>query len=375
MKKRLLAMLLMTTCLSLFTGCNASKDPAESTEESSGEASTAESGSAENPVNVYLTDFVASDYVTLGDYKGLKISVPEVATYDETEYDLEAKKMYFQYIQETEGITDRAVALYDMTNIDYEGKKDGVAFAGGTAKGATLLIGSGQFIDGFEEGLIGVKPGETVDLNLKFPDGYDNEELAGQEVVFTVTVNFIPEMKDERIAELGITELKTVEDFRAYVKKQMDDQAQSDYAMTAGTAVMEMAVANAEFKEIPADLLEKNKDTYLKYLEQQAAMYGMDVAGFVSAFGGGLQLDSLVEDYCTRYTKESLVALAIAQEEGLIPSEEELDKRLEEYAANAGITVNDLFTNGTEKADYLESFLYEDVLNLLVDSAVNTPAN
>ena len=79
----------------------------------------------------------------------------------------------------------------DTVNIDFEGKKDGVAFDGGTSQGYNLTIGSGSFIDGFEDGLIGVNVGDTVDLNLTFPEGYQNADLAGQDVVFTVTVNFI----------------------------------------------------------------------------------------------------------------------------------------------------------------------------------------
>lgn len=370
MKKRLFMMLAVTACVAMMCGCGA--DAAKESEESSVQSEASVSGNDTQTDNVALADINAADYVTLGEYKGVEISVPAKVEYDETEYDLETKSFYFSYIAETEGITDRAVELYDMTNIDYEGKKDGVAFEGGTAQGASLLIGSGQFIDGFEEGLVGVMPGETVDLNLKFPENYGSADLAGQEVVFTVTVNFIPEMKHERVSEIGIEGVTTVEELKQYVKKSMDDQAESEFLMTAGDAVIKQVVANSEFAELPEALLEENKTTYKNYLESMAAMYGMDGETFVSMYGGGKDYETLVTEYATTYTKESLVAKVIAEKEGLVLSDEELDARLEEYAASVSVTMEDLLNNGTTKEDYRESYLYEDVLNFLIDNAVNT---
>ena len=130
-------------------------------------------------------------YVTLGAYKGVEVVVEKMAV-SEDEIESYAFQIYNSLISaDNGGIKDRAIELGDTANIDYVGKKDGVAFDGGTASGYNLGIGSGSFIDGFEEGLVGVKPGETVDLNLTFPEGYQAEDLAGQKVVFTVTVNYI----------------------------------------------------------------------------------------------------------------------------------------------------------------------------------------
>lgn len=368
MKKKLVMMLAATACVAMMCGCGADADK-ESTE-SSAQSEVSVSGNESQAVS--LADINAEDYVTVGEYKGIEISVPAKVEYEESEYDIQTKSYYFNYISETEGITDRPVALYDMTNIDYEGKKDGVAFEGGTAQGATLLIGSGQFIDGFEDGLIGVMPGETVDLNLKFPENYGSTDLAGQEVVFTVTVNFIPEMKDEKVAELGVPNVTNVEELKQYVKDSMNEQAEDEFLMTAGDAVIKQVTENSEFKELPEELLENNKQTYKNYLDQMAAMYGMDGATYVSMYGGGLDYDTAVTQYATTYTKESLVAQVIAEREGLVLSDEELDARMAEYAESVGTTVDGLLTNGTTKDDYRESYLYEDVLNFLVENAVNT---
>lgn len=368
MKKKLFVMLAATACVAMMCGCKAGET--KKNENSAGNEIVSGNDVSANRVSV--TELNAAEYVEIGEYKGIEISVPAQTTYEESDYDIQTKLFYFNYVNETEGITDRPVALYDMTNIDYEGKKDGVAFDGGTAQGANLLIGSGQFIEGFEDGLVGVMPGETVDLNLKFPESYGNADLAGQDVVFTVTVNYIPEMKDEKVGEVGVADVTTVEGLREHVKNSMDEQAASNYLMTAGDAVIKQITENATFKELPEALLESNKVTYSNYLNQVAAMYGMDGEAYVSAYGGGIDYESAIEQYATTYTKESLVAQVIAEKEGLVLSDEELDKRLEEYATSVGTTVDGLLTNGTTKNDYRESYLYEDVLVFLVENAVNT---
>lgn len=371
MKKKLVMMMAATACVAMMCGCgaDAGKESAESTVQS--ETSVSGNG-ADVSGNESVMNINAEDYVTVGEYKGIEISVPGKVEYEESDYDIQTKSFYFNYINETEGVTDRPVALGDMTNIDYEGKKDGVAFEGGTAQGATLLIGSGQFIEGFEEGLVGVMPGETVDLNLKFPEAYHSAELAGQEVVFTVTVNFIPEMKDERVPELGINNVGTVEEFKQYVKDSMDKSAESDYLVTAGDAVIKQVVENSEFSEIPEAILEQNKQTYINYLNQMAAGYGMDGETFVTMYGGGQDYDTIVSEYALTYTKESLVAQVIAENEGLTLTDEELDARLAQVAEDAGITVETLYENGVTRENYRESYMYEDVLNFLVENAVNT---
>ena len=129
-------------------------------------------------------------YVTLPAYKNMDVTVS--GTYEVTEDDVrDYVNNMCSYYPEYEDTDKTVVENGDCVDIDYEGKKDGVAFDGGTAQGYVLEIGSGTFIDGFEDGLIGVKVGETVDLNLTFPENYQSKELAGADVVFTVTVNKI----------------------------------------------------------------------------------------------------------------------------------------------------------------------------------------
>jgi trigger factor len=165
-------------------------------------------------------EYTALDYVTLGEYKGLNVSLEEMKVTDEDVEDEIAYNMRLSEIYES--LEEGTVHDGDVANIDYEGKLDGEAFDGGTAKGYDLEIGSGTFIDGFEDGLIGVAVGDTVDLTLTFPENYSNEDLAGQETVFTVTVNEIkrtPELTDEHAETLSDGEYTDAASYRASVRE------------------------------------------------------------------------------------------------------------------------------------------------------------
>lgn len=352
MKKRWIGLLALAMGAAIVCGC--SKESGSAKEESESLAGASGRG------------IRAEDYVTLGEYKGLRISVTREEI-DDTEIEIQAKEHYFYFVEAEDGVRDRPVELLDMTNIDYEGKKDGVAFDRGTAQGAMLLIGSGSFIDGFEEGLIGVMPGETVDLNLTFPEYYDNPELAGQEVVFTVTVNYIPEMEDDKVGLLGLPDVTTVDGLRAYVKEVLDEQVQSEYLDAAGDEVMAQLLENCVFGELPADMVASNREIYAAWLDQEGSIFGMSGVEYVQAFG--MDYESLLDDYAEQYTKGVLIMMAIADEEGLNISDEDLDERMQEYARSAGVSVDDLLVPGLTKEDYRESFLYEDVMNYLVENA------
>ena len=214
MKKRFAALLLAAAAVVSLAGCGQTKSLA------------------------YLKNIKASDYVELSDdYSHVTVEVPaETEVTDEMventiNYKLSSSAAYQE-------VTDHdTVKKGDTVNIDYTGTKDGKEFSGGSAKDYDLTIGSGSFIDGFEDGLIGHKKGENVTLNLTFPKDYSNTDLAGQDVVFKVTINKIeklvtPELTDEWVAEQNIDGVSTVDEFRDYTKKQMqsyyDDSHKSD---------------------------------------------------------------------------------------------------------------------------------------------------
>lgn len=280
--------------------------------------------------------FVNTDFdkvMTLAEYKGLELDTSSddfKELFDNTvASDVKSNSLY---MEKTEG----TVSEGDIANIDFVGKKDGVAFDGGTGASYDLEIGSGSFIPGFESGLIGVKIGDTVDLNLTFPKDYGKEELNGQDVVFTVTVNSVQttegvEPKDI-YKDLGY---ETLEKYESDVK----ERAIKNYFLEAVTA-------NSEIKEYPEedikilqtqikDALENNISTY----------YGMTLDAYITKMGTTLvefesdllnnQIKPLIEDIMPLY--------AILEKEGVKVTQKDMDAKLDEIVKeyeDAGTSVD-----------------------------------
>lgn len=312
-------------------------------------------------------------YVTLGDYNNLNVSVtPEEVTEEQVE--LTMIDIYLDYVSaEAGGITDRAVEVGDTINLDYVGKKDGVAFANGSAKGDQLTIGSGRFIDGFEDGLIGVMPGETVDLDLRFPDGYGNPDLAGQDVVFTVTVNFImPEiagiedLQDEVMPYIEFADSSTVEEFRQFVYDALLEVAQENYTAELQSAIIDELVAQCEFKSLPEGMLEESRKTLTENLENVAAQLGATSEAVVSYYNG-MSVEEYVETYASQGVKRNLAFQAIANNEGLAVDDEELQAALEEYVANSGFASEEAFLGDATKEDFRDFLMIQNVIDYLVE--------
>lgn len=313
---------------------------------------------AEKTESLSLNETDVEKYVTLGDYSNIVTSVGE--DYLNTL----VLDTYNAYVTVEDGITDKAVETGDTVDIDYEGKKDGVAFAGGTAAGASLTIGSGQFIAGFEDGLIGVMPGETVDLDLTFPKSYGNAELAGQAVVFTVTVNYIKpgleDMKDSVVADIGIEGVNTVEELRQYVYDYMYSDDQWRYT------IVNKLIAQSTFEEIPEAYVEAARETLTANLEDIASYYGISADEYTSYFYG-MSVEYFVNAYAEEGVKQDFVLQAIANREKLNVTDEELQSQLEEYASNAGYTSVEEFIGEISKEDYRNYFMSEKVYEFLTE--------
>ncbi len=317
-----------------------------------------------------LKDMKVEKYVTLGEYKGLPAEVAAV-TVDETQEAELMKALYMDSVtKELGGITDRAVSLGDTVNIDYEGKKDGVAFQRGTASGDILEIGSGSFIEGFEEGLIGAMPGETRDLELTFPEGYQNPELAGQAVVFTVTVNFIlpTEYSDEVVAAIGVPDITTVEEMRQFVHNYLETNARNNYQVTLENALMDGLVSGCVFREIPAAVLEKYYNNVRAGLEADSASQGMDLETYCM-YNYRMGSEDFLNQYAEVAAKQSLAVQAVANAENLNISDEELQENLEQYATLGGYDTVEDFLGDLDKEEYREFFLLEKVLDFLTENA------
>ena len=368
--------MLAMICIQI-TGCQNQNNQAQ-TENSTEDVSTEENMEETLNQTIYLEDINVEEYVTLGEYKGLEIiqSKPEVTEEEVNsfiEYSLSSAK-------ELEAITEREIVENgDVANIDYEGKKDGVAFDGGTAAGYNLEIGSGTFIPGFEEGLVGVKVGETKDLNLTFPENYGAADLAGQEVVFTVTVNSIstyvtPELNDEFVSGLGIEGVTTVSQFETYAREGLEKEAESNYLYNVQMQLLALAMQTATIKEPPTELIEKYKNVTTSQMEYQAAMYGVDLETFILGyFGMDMETyEAEVEAGAIETAKQALLCRKIALEEKMEVTEEEINHNIEENYAAMGYASVESFKEMVDLREYKDSMLLDEVLNFLVENAVIT---
>jgi len=309
-----------------------------------------------------------SKYVTLGEYKGVEVTVKKNA-YTEAELNNFTLLAYRGEVTETNGaITDRPVKKGDTVIIDFEGKQDGVAFEGGTATGYELGIGSGSFIDGFEDGLIGVTPGETVDLNLTFPEEYHAEDLAGQSVVFTVTVHYIypnaEDMNDAVVAAFGNESYSTVEELKQYSADYLEQYYESEYEANVQNAVIEAVMSRTLVDKLPEKRVNAYVDRLNKTYSSYAASYGLDVETFIN-YMMGKDAKTLAQEYVGNY----LTMEAIAKKEGIKLTDEEIRERAETEAEAMGYSV-DSYLSVVGEEDFKENLLMEKVVDFLVENAV-----
>ena len=283
----------------------------------------------------YLKDIKAEKYVTLGEYTGIeaavsKLEVPE-GVVDSYIYD-----NYLGPKAEKVPVTDRAVQEGDVVNIDFVGYHDGTAFDGGTGADHDLTIGAGQFIEGFDEGLIGAAVGEKRSLYLTFPDPYTNPDLAGEDVVFEVTVNSIsesrpPEFTDELVKQLGeegynTGGAQTVQELNDWVYNLYDQSVQSTYDNEVETALASTIMENSTFQELPEEMVERYIASIENNMSVRAASIGMSLAQYMQLYQG---LDeagyrALFDEEGVRMAKQYIMYQAIADKEGLVPTEEEV---------------------------------------------------
>ncbi|MGN1148085.1 MAG: trigger factor [Lachnospiraceae bacterium] len=387
MKKKLAVVLSALLAASVLAGCGKEADtnPGETTETviqttesaETGMQTTEDSGVQDTDAveSVYLRDVDVAQYLTLtSDYKGLPLMVsPKAEVTAESVASLALNAYNSSVTAENGGIIDRAVAVGDTINLDYAGKEDGVAFDGGTAAGQSLEIGSGSFIPGFEDGLVGVMPGETLDLDLIFPQDYFNADMAGKAVVFTVTVNFIypssrEEMKDEIISAITAGEYATVDAFIDYCQEYLEYNADYEYQAAKENAVIAALEEIAEFESVPEGLVAKYAGNIQMSLDSQAAQYGVDADTFCLYF---YQMDSAsyIEQASEASARQAMVFQYIANEENLNVSDEELDESLQSFVEENGLgTVEELLASA-DKEEFREYFMFEKVADFVFENA------
>lgn len=350
-------------------GADAADDAAGDTETEDADAEDGEEAVA--PAK--RPDYKALDYVVLGEYKGLTVVPPSTeATEEEVDSEIRLNIQLAGALETVEGGT---VQDGDTVNIDYEGKKDGEAFDGGTAKGYDLEIGSHLFIDGFEAGLVGVNAGETVDLPLSFPENYFSEELAGQEVVFTVTVNEIkraPELSDELASKITDGEYADVASYRAHVREELEKTKETERSNQIKSDLLTQIANTSGIKDYPQEMVDFGAANMKSYYKQQAEAYSMEFAEFLDSLLGITEeeFDEQVEMAIKQNMQQELYLKAIAETEGIELTDEEYTGGCETLAADYNYDSADEFVAAYGEDTIRVSLLQEKVLDFLVDNAV-----
>ena len=282
---------------------------------------------------IFTADVAVKPEVTLGDYKGVEVPKSEIAVTDE-EVDAEVKKEQDKNAR-TVAVVDRAAANGDITTIDFEGFVDGVAFDGGKGTDYALTLGSGTFIPGFEDQLVGANTGDHVEVKVTFPEEYQAKELAGKEAVFQCDVKKIetkevPELDDEFAKD--VSEFDTLAEYKEDVKKKLTEKKEKEARTAKENAAVDKAIENAQM-DIP-ELMTKTEcrqmmDDFSRRMQQQ----GLSMEQYFQFTGQSM--DKMMEDMKPQALKRiqtRLVLEKVAEAENIQPSEEEITEEIQKMA-------------------------------------------
>ena len=322
---------------------------------------------------IFTAEVALKPEVTLGTYKGVKVDKVEVEVTEE-EVDAEINKER-ENNSRTITVEDRAVKDGDMTVIDFEGFVDGVAFEGGKGEDYPLTIGSGAFIPGFEEALIGAEIGVETDVNVTFPEDYQAAELAGKAAVFKCTVKEIkekelPELDDEFASE--VSEFDTLAEYKEDVKKNLAEKKEAAAKSAKEDAAIDAVIAEAKM-EIPDAMVETQQRQMVEDFAQRIQSQGISMEQYMQFTG--LDASTLLEQVKPQAMKRiqsRLVLEAVVAAEGLTASEEDFEaevaKMAESYKMEAD-KVKELLGEGGKK-QVMEDICVNKAVTLIVDNAV-----
>ena len=360
MKKKVVAAMLVTCMAVSLTACgskDASKTETAKTEDTSDKTEAAKADSKEDDSKKDEVRIVSvkdvSDYVTIGDYKGFTLDRYTQAVTDD---DVTAEIDYELQDKGTE-VTDGTVENGDTVTINYTGTVDGKEFDGGSEQDYDLVVGEGSMgIDGFEEGLIGMKKGETKELDLTLPEGYSEDDfLSGKEVVFKVTLQKFTrasELTDDWVA--ANTDYKTVDEYKKSVRENLEKQAN----MTADNELYATAwaevVDSSEIKKYPEEDVKTAEESYRALNEQTAKDNGMELSDLLEAWNlTEEEFDEECRNYAESKVEQNLIVQGIMDAEGLSLN----DKETEELKNNL------ILDYGVENVDELVELYGEDEVN------------
>lgn len=276
----------------------------------------------------------------LGQYKGIEVNVEKhLATQEEVEQQIQGLLSQKPTFVEKDGEVENG----DLTTIDFEGFKDDVAFEGGKAEGHQLEIGSGQFIPGFEEQMIGMKKGETKDISLAFPEDYGMPDLAGADVIFNVTVHNIQnkqesELNDEFVVSLNVPNASTVEDLKKEMEAHIQSQHDQQYRNDVENAIFEKLLNDSDI-EVSQEDTEKAIQQHIQHISYELSSQGMQLEQYLQMMGMDEEALKLqIEPSATQQAKFEAVIDEIINVENIMTTDEEVDQQVEAIATQNQIT-------------------------------------
>ena len=322
---------------------------------------------------IFTAEVATKPEVKLGEYKGLKVDKYSTRV-TQKEVDEEIDKERERNARTVE-VTDRAVEDKDIVTLDFEGFVDGVAFEGGKGTDYPLTIGSGSFIPGFEEQLIGAEIDKEVEVKVTFPEEYQAAELAGKDAVFKCTVHAIkakelPEADDEFASE--VSECETMEAYRAEVKQKIKDRKESEGKSKKEDQAVEQAIENAEM-DIPQPIIDlqvrQMADDFARRIQQQ----GLTVEQYFQFTG--LTQEKMMEEFepqAVKRIKTRLVLEAIVKAENIEVSDERLDEEIQKMADAYQMEFDKLkeYMGEAEAAQMKEDIAVQEAVTLITDASV-----
>lgn len=377
MKKRAIMISMLLVMALSVTGCSqktATKDKDTKTEETAKtddaketESDNTEDTSEDTPTTAELMAGIdVEKCVTLGDYKGVTVEKTIQSVTDE-DVQNEIDNALANYPVEV----DQAAKEGDTVNIDYVGKIDGEEFDGGSDQGADLKLGSGKFIDGFEDGLIGARKGETRTLNLTFPEDY-TQDLAGKAVEFTVTVNAVKEPlsepTDQWVAD-NIQGYDNIADYKAGIRSEQEESNEQTAENQVRYAAWTQVIDNCTINEYPETLVEVGKKLYEQQVETYAKYAGMELDAYIESSGlTQEEYQSNMEEYGKNVAAQALVCQAICDKEGFAIGDDDYQKALQDMLTEYGCTEDELIqTYGQDNVE--QSIMLNRVSNLILENA------
>ena len=377
LKKGFAVALAMAMTLSMAVGCGNTKSTTGNLDNATQTDASASDGSTEQAEDLTIDEYIekyAAD-VTLGEYKGIEYEyAPATVTADDIQNKVDS--FVSSCTTYNEDTTSKA-KMGDIVNIDFVGTVDGKEFEGGSSdgNGYDLTLGSNSFIDDFEDQIVGHKAGDTFDVNVTFPEDYSktNTELNGKDAVFKTTVNYIkipvePEYNDELVA--NNTSYKTVDEYEASVKADLEASNEAAALTSAQNVVMTSVINKAKIENIPEDEVESLASEIIDNLKSQANSYNIDYATFINYYYGYSDEESFAEyvkQICEESVKEKKAVCAIAKAENITIDADEETAYIKKLAENNATTEDQIKQQYTSE-DLMYYTLADKVMTFLLDN-------